>query len=91
MSLTFWTGNPHSQALQAQYYNWEGGILVNAHVWGALWHSLLLSIACALIAGTCGLLVGYAVVNKRHSKLSKIVSPLAFIPYLIPSMAFGMA
>ena len=91
MSFHFWIGDPNSQALQAQYYNWEGGILVNAHVWSALGHSLLLSLACALIAGTCGLLVGYAVVNKRHSKLSKIVSTLAFIPYLIPSMAFGMA
>ena len=91
MSLNFWIGNPDSELLKSQYYNWEGGILRNHNVWSALFHSFLLSVSCALIAGTCGLLVGYAVVNKRNSKLSKIVSTLAFIPYLIPSMAFGMA
>lgn len=91
MSLNFWLGNPNSEILKSQYYNWEGGILRNPNVWGALYHSFLLSVSCSVIAGTCGLLVGYAVVNKRNTMLSKAVGTLAFIPYLIPSMAFGMA
>jgi len=51
--------------------------------------SLKLSICCALIAGSCGVVIGYAVVRRRGSKLSSWVSGLAFFPYLIPAMAFG--
>jgi iron(III) transport system permease protein len=91
MTLDFWIGDPNSAELSANYYGWVGGILRNKNVWTALGHSLLLSISCSLIAGTCGLLLGYAIVKKRNSKLSRVVNTLSFIPYLIPSMAFGMA
>lgn len=91
ISLDFWIGKASDSALAAKYYNWEGGILLNSKVWTSLGHSLLLSFTCALVAGTCGLLLGYGIVKKKHSKLSKVVSTLSFIPYLIPSMAFGMA
>jgi len=91
MSFDFWIGKANDPVLMAKYYNWEGGILTNGKIWASLGHSLLLSVICAFIAGTCGLLVGYGVVRKKNSRLSGIVSTLSFIPYLIPSMAFGMA
>lgn len=91
MTLDFWIGDPNSEVLKYKYYNWDGGILTNPNVWSSLGHSLLLATICALIAGTCGLLIGYAVVRKKNSKLSKVVNTLSFIPYLIPSMAFGIA
>lgn len=91
ISLDFWIGDVNDPVLANKYYNWEGGILRNITVWKALGNSLLLSIVCSLIAGTCGLLLGYGIVKKKHSKLSKTVNTLSFIPYLIPSMAFGMA
>ena len=91
ISLDFWIGDVNDPVLANKYYNWEGGILRNVTVWKALGNSLLLSIVCSLIAGTCGLLLGYGIVKKKHSKLSKTVNTLSFIPYLIPSMAFGMA
>ena len=91
ISLDFWIGKANDPVLSSKYYNWEGGILRNGTVWSSLGHSMLLSITCALIAGTCGLLLGYGIVKKKHSKLSKVVNTLSFIPYLIPSMAFGMA
>ncbi len=91
ISLDFWIGDINDPVLANKYYNWEGGILRNVTVWKALGNSLLLSIVCSLIAGTCGLLLGYGIVKKKHTKLSKTVNTLSFIPYLIPSMAFGMA
>ena len=67
----------------------ESGILFNPTIWKALWGSVKLSIVVALIVGTCGILIGYAVVRNRGSKLAHLVSNLAFFPYLVPSMAFG--
>lgn len=67
------------------------GLFYELQVWNALKNSLLLSISCALIAGTLGILIGYAVAKRRGGKLSKIVDNLAFLPYLMPSMAMGAA
>lgn len=44
---------------------------------------------CAFVAGTAGVLCGYAVVKRRGSRLSGVVNSLAFFPYLMPAMAFG--
>ena len=65
------------------------GILRSKYLWGALGTSLGLSLVVALIAGTSGILIGYAVARKRNSKAARLVSNLAFLPYLIPSMSFG--
>ena len=42
-------------------------------------------------AGTAllGILLGYAVVKGRGSRLSKIVEQIAFLPYVIPGIVFG--
>ena len=65
------------------------GILRSATMWQAMGRSLLLSICVALCAGTFGILIGYAVSKKRGSRAATMVSNLAFLPYLIPSMSFG--
>ena len=65
------------------------GILVSPTMWKALGTSLGLSIVVALVAGTFGILIGYAVARKRGSRLARWVSNLAFFPYLIPAMSFG--
>lgn len=65
------------------------GILRNPTIWKAMGQSLLLALIVALIAGTFGILIGYAVSHKRGSKLASYVSNLAFFPYLIPSLSFG--
>lgn len=67
------------------------GIFYEPQVWNAFKNSLLLSLTCALIAGTLGVLVGYAVAKRRGSPLSKLLDSLAFLPYLMPSMALGIA
>ena len=65
------------------------GILRSATMWQALGRSLGLSVLVSLFAGTFGILIGYAVARKRGSRAATLVSNLAFLPYLIPSMSFG--
>lgn len=67
----------------------EPGILRNKYIYLGLWNSIKLAVTAALIAGTAGVLTGYAVVKAKGSKLANIVNNLAFFPYLMPSMAFG--
>ena len=67
----------------------EPGILLNKYVYLGLWNSIKIAVLSAAVAGTVGVLAGYAIVRKRGTKLSGIVSNLAFFPYLMPSMAFG--
>ncbi|MBR1671942.1 MAG: iron ABC transporter permease, partial [Fretibacterium sp.] len=65
------------------------GILMSATMWQALGRSLLLSVLVSALAGTAGILIGYAVARKRGSRAATLVSDLSFLPYLIPSMSFG--
>jgi len=65
------------------------GILRSSIMWQSLGRSLLLSVIVATLAGTFGILIGYAAAKKRGSKAATMVSNLAFLPYLIPSMSFG--
>lgn len=85
-SAYYWTT---TEQLEARIVGDSSGILHNGTIWKAIGTSLLLSLCVALVAGTCGILVGYAVARKRGSKLATFVSNVAFFPYLIPAMSFG--
>ena len=67
------------------------GILYNPLIWRAFWGTLKVAICCALIAGTIGTLIGYAVSKNRRSKWANYVNGVAFLPYLMPSLAVGAA
>ena len=69
----------------------QKGILHNETIWRAFGGTILVSICCALIAGTIGTLVGYAVAKQRRSKWANYVNSVAFLPYLMPSIAVGAA
>ena len=69
----------------------QQGILFNGMIWKAMRGTLLVSIACALIAGTAGTLIGYAVSKNRRSRWANYVNNMAFLPYLMPSLAVGAA
>ena len=69
----------------------QSGILYNKTIWHAFFGTLLLAVICALIAGTIGTLIGYAVAKKRRSKWANYVNNVAFLPYLMPSIAVGAA
>lgn len=84
-TLYYWITSEQTNA----YITGSVGIIRNKEIWRAFGNSLLISIICALIAGTFGILVGYGVAKKRGSRLANYVSNLAFLPYLIPAMSFA--
>lgn len=65
------------------------GLFYTPEIWEALGRSILLSVVCSLLAGTFGLLIGYAVSKKRKSKMAQGVNALAFLPYLLPSISLS--
>ncbi len=85
LTLKYWIdpGFPLNNGLHGLFYE--------PQVWAAFKNSLVLSISCSFIAGTMGILIGYAVSKRRGSKLAKLADNLAFLPYLMPSMALGAA
>ena len=69
----------------------QKGILYNNTIWTAFKGTMLVSVSCALIAGTIGTLIGYAVSKSRRSCWANYVNSVAFLPYLMPSIAVGVA
>jgi iron(III) transport system permease protein len=67
----------------------EPGILLNPRIWRGAWNSIRLSILTGLFTAFLGVILGYAIVKGRGTRLSKYVEQLAFIPYVIPGIAFG--
>ena len=69
----------------------QQGILYNGMIWKAYKGTILVAVSCCLIAGTIGTLIGYAVSKERRSKFASYVNSIAFLPYLMPSIAVGVA
>ncbi|MDD3881117.1 MAG: iron ABC transporter permease [Eubacteriales bacterium] len=69
----------------------QTGILYNSTIWNAFGGSVFVALCCALLSGTIGLLVGYCVSKNRRSKWAAYVNSMAFLPYLMPSLAVGVA
>lgn len=69
----------------------QKGILHNETIWYAFRGTIWVSVCCALLAGTIGTLIGYAVSKNRRSKWANYVNSVAFLPYLMPSIAVGVA
>ena len=69
----------------------QKGILHNETIWNAFKGTILVSVACALLAGTIGTLIGYAVSKDRRGRWANYVNSMAFLPYLMPSIAVGAA
>ena len=86
LTLQYWISSTPTDA-----NNGLVGIFHEKQVWRAFGNSLLLSFLCAIIAGSSGVLIGYAVARKRGTRLARSVDSLAFLPYLMPSMALGAA
>lgn len=67
----------------------EPGVLLNPRIWRGAWNSVRLALFTAFFTALLGVILGYAIVKGRGTRLSKIVEQLAFIPYVIPGIAFG--
>ena len=69
----------------------QKGMLFNETIWKGFGGTMLVSLACAVCAGVLGTLIGYAVSKKRRAKLAGYVNAVAFLPYLMPSIAVSIA
>jgi iron(III) transport system permease protein len=84
LSLQHWIG-PRGTI----YNHGEPGVLLNPKIWRTAWNSIRLSLWTAFFTALIGILLGYAIVKGRGTRLSKLLEQLAFIPYVIPGIAFG--
>lgn len=71
------------------YNNGEPGVLLNPKIYKTAWNSIRLSLFTAFFTALLGVILGYAIVKGRGTRLSKLVEQLAYIPYVIPGIAFG--
>jgi iron(III) transport system permease protein len=67
------------------------GMLYNETIWNGFKGTLIVSTFAALFAGTFGLLIGYSVSRNRRNKFALYVNNMAFLPYLLPALAMGIA
>lgn len=84
LTLQNWIGQPNPQ-----YNDGEPGVLLNVRIYKAAWNSIQLSLYTAFFTALLGIFLGYAIVKGRGTRLSKMVDQLAYIPYVIPGIAFG--
>jgi len=67
----------------------EAGILKNPQILSALKNTFSLAFVVAVVTCLMGILVGYAIVKRRGTLISKCLDQISFLPYLIPSIALG--
>jgi iron(III) transport system permease protein len=84
LTLHFWLG-----ASNPKIADGIAGILTDIQVWSSTWNSVALGLMVGAITSFLGILLGYAVVKGRGTLLSKIIEQVSFLPYLMPSIAFG--
>ncbi len=84
LTLQHWIG-----ARNTIYNHGQPGVLYNPAIYATAWNSIRLSLWTAFFTAFLGVLLGYAIVKGRGTRLSKLVEQLAYIPYVIPGIAFG--
>jgi iron(III) transport system permease protein len=84
LSLAHWIGES-----DVKINSGEPGVLLNPAIYRAAWNSIKLSLFTAFFTAFLGVILGYAIVKGRGTRLAKLVEQLAFIPYVIPGIAFG--
>jgi iron(III) transport system permease protein len=84
MTLAHWIGTS-----DIRINSGEPGILRNPAIYRAAWNSIKLSVLTAFFTAFLGVILGYAIVKGRGTRLGSITEQLAFIPYVIPGIAFG--
>jgi iron(III) transport system permease protein len=83
-TLQHWVG-----AGGTHYNSGEPGVLLNPKIWHTAWNTIKLALYTAFFTALLGIVLGYAIVKGRGTRLAKLVEQLAYIPYVIPGIAFG--
>ncbi len=84
LTLQNWIGEANPD-----YNDGQPGVLLNPRIWKTAWNSIRLALYTALFTALLGVILGYAIVKGRGTRLAKLVDQLAYIPYVIPGIAFG--
>ncbi len=84
ITLAHWVGESNDKINSG-----EPGVLRNPAIYRAAWNSIKLALYTAFFTAFLEVILGYAIVKGRGTRLAKIVEQLAFIPYVIPGIAFG--
>ena len=84
LTLHYWIGDPIATVMEGQ-----PGIFKNANFINSLINSLKLTFVNGVFGTIFGQIIGYICAKGRGKLHGKIVEQLVFIPYLIPSFAFG--
>ena len=84
LTLHYWIGDPIPTIMEGL-----PGIFKNANFRAALINSLKLTFVNGVFGTIFGQIAGYICAKGRGKLHGKIVEQLVFIPYLIPSIAFG--
>ena len=84
LTLHYWIG-PSDPAIAFG----SPGLFRSAAILGGAWNSIRFAVTASFIAALVGLIIGYIVVRRRKSWLSKLLNQISFLPYLFPGIAFG--
>lgn len=84
LTLHFWIGESNPKIADG-----IEGIFRSSQLWASTWNSVALAGLTAILTAIIGILLGYAIVKGRGTLLSKAIEQMAFLPYLMPSIAFG--
>lgn len=84
LSLHWWIGKSDPTLAHG-----EPGILMNPQVWRGAWNTIRVSVVTALLCAVFGLLIGYVVVRMKKTRIAAVIDAIAFVPVVIPSIAFG--
>ncbi len=84
LTLHFWIGESNKAIADG-----IPGVIHDTELLNATWNSIALAGVTALVTAVMGILLGYAIVKGRGTRLSAFIEQLSFLPYLMPSIAFG--
>jgi iron(III) transport system permease protein len=85
-TLHYWIGESAASIAQGQ-----AGIWRNPTILSAIGITLSLGVAVAVTGTLVGLLASFALARYRQGALSAIINQIAFLPLLVPGIAFGAA
>lgn len=84
-TLDYWIGRDLSTIAL------RNGVLLSSELWNAAWNSVSIVGVAAICSGLLGLLIGYVVTRTPWPLLSAFLRQIAFMPYLVPGIAFAAA
>ena len=86
LTLFNWIGKAEDSYILVDY---EPGLLRNPRFAQSCWNTVKLGCLGALVSTIFGQIIGYISVRGRGKWYSQLVEQMAFIPYLIPAIAFS--